>query len=169
MERTDADRFAIPPRPLAVTLGGRAFEIAIQKHGQTAAWRSQLEGLLPSVQELQALLTTVAAAVGEEEVQLGALPLDRLAALAHGLLVRGANELLGLVFAYDPDFSRENKSWIEANVYEEELIGVLVELFRVVYGPFLGPLTKGIKTAAGLTDAEETEETETETAETAAA
>lgn len=158
MERTDFERFSEPPVPLRVVLGGREFALAIQAKGRTAQFRKKLRGCLGDVEELGALLRGVTAAVDPGQVvQLGELPLERIAGIVLHFLGDGANAVLDLIYEYDPALASE-REWIEEHAYDSEVCTALVEVVKVVFGPFLRVLLPGVQAESltgGSTKAED--------------
>lgn len=147
MERTDLDRFSVPPAPLVVVLGGREFALAIQRKGQTAQFRKKLRACLGTVDGLVSTLQALIAAADEDrDVPLSELPVEQIVNAVLGFLGDGANELLDLVYGYDTALEAE-RGWIDANAYDAEFCEALVAIVKVVFGPFLHVLLPGMKTA----------------------
>ena len=143
-ERTDADRFATPPTPITAALGGKIYSIAIQRKGPTAAFRARLTNALGDVSRVQAIVEAARAAVDQgATVDFGELPLMDIAAWLYDFVAHGANDILDLMYEYDPALA-EHREEIDAAAYDAECIAVLVEIIKVVFGPFLGGVLAGI-------------------------
>lgn len=143
MERTDTDRFANPPTPILANLGGKEYQIAIQKKGNTAAFRKKLSEALGASDKLSKIADAMAMAADSQEHSITDLPLLDIGQFIHGFITHGANDLLDLIFEYDPALA-EHRDEINANAYDEECIDLLIDIIKVVFGPFLQRLTKGM-------------------------
>lgn len=146
-ERTDLERFSEPPAPLVVVLGGEERLIRIQRKGRTAQFRKKLRACLGEVEQLGTVLQAALAAVDDKSVvSLTELPVKEILEAVLGFLGEGADEILNLIYEYDPALA-ESREWIEENAYDAEICAALVEVVKVVYGPFLSTLLSGVNQA----------------------
>lgn len=143
MDRTDADRFAEPPTPITARLGGKEFSLAIQRKGKTAAFRRKLAAALGTSERLTSIVNTMAMAADSAEHSMADLPLLDIGQFIHEFITHGANDLLDLIYEYDPALA-EHREWIDENAFDDECIDVLIDIIKVVFGPFLQRLTQGM-------------------------
>lgn len=149
MDRTDLDRFSVPPMGVAVLLGGREFNITPQPKGRTMQFRKKLREALGDVSDLASVVQAAVAAVDDSvEVSVASLPLVQIMSVVIGFLDEGAERILNLIYEYEPTVAAE-REWIEENAYDTEVCAALAEVVKLVYGPFLGVLAPAIKKATG--------------------
>lgn len=65
--------------------------------------------------------------------------LERVITTIKGLLSTKPDQALDLVFDYATEL-QEDRKWIDDNGYDDQFVTALIEIGRLVYGPFVGAL-----------------------------
>lgn len=113
-------------KSVTITLGGKQYEIAEAPMRKNAAWRAGLSALLTDVGGLMESATSL------ELNNVG----DLLAVVRQiqEVLLAAPDRLTAMLFEYAPVLAAD-RTRIEAEVYESELIAAFVEVLKLAY-PF---------------------------------
>ena len=124
-------------KSVTITLGGQKYEVAEAPMRKNAAWRANLNQLLTEVGGLMEAAGTV---------ELNSVAdLIGVVRQIQDVILAAPDRLTAMLFDYSPVLAAD-RTRIEADVYESELIGAFVEVLKLAY-PF-GDL---LRLANGLT------------------
>jgi hypothetical protein len=113
-------------KSVTITLGGQKYEVAEAPMRKNAAWRANLNQLLTEVGGLMEAAGTV---------ELNSVAdLIGVVRQIQDVILAAPDRLTAMLFDYSPVLAAD-RTRIEADVYESELIGAFVEVLKLAY-PF---------------------------------
>jgi hypothetical protein len=131
------------PKVVKYKVGGREYLISEKVSGIAERWRKHLRET-PLYNTFLSLDTVVERVIGiiENGVEnLDAVPVISMARLLPAMvesLATSMDDIKALVFDYVPEM-RDDKAWLDENVYDSEYVGVFVEVLKLNF-PIMGAL-----------------------------